>query len=423
MQTNTRHESEHNMLTINSERFLALMDEQARIGATSAGGLSRPALSEADAEARTWFKQKAEQHGLTYRMDGAGNQSAVLESNHPNAKTLLIGSHLDSVPNGGRFDGALGVVAALETALTLKDAGESLPVHIEVINFTDEEGTIVGLLGSSAITGQLSEHSLLHPRGGTDALEAGMARVGISRETMLTAQRDPDSLAGYIEVHIEQGTRLEEANLNIGVVDSIVGIRSLWLTFKGEAAHAGTMPMQKRKDAYWGAAQFTLSARDKIMADFHPGVVNFGEISLAPGAFNIVPDTAKLGVEFRNGSIEQLDAMETTLLDLAQSTADDLHLTLDITRMHDIQPAPMEDSFVAAVQSACDTLDLSHTTLLSFAGHDAQALAQVTHSVMYFVPSVDGISHNPREFTSDDDCINAANVMLQTVLHICENDS
>lgn len=409
------------MLTINSARFLKLMGAQAKIGATPDGGLSRPALSAADCEIRDWFQEQVMQHGLRYVIDGAGNQSAILESSHADAKTLLIGSHLDSVPNGGRFDGALGVIAALEVALTLKDAVHDLPVHLEVINFTDEEGTLAGLLGSSAMTGQLTEAALQHPRGGREAFEAGCARVGITPETMLAAQRDPDTLAGYIEVHIEQGTRLEDAGINIGVVNSVVGIRSLWLTFEGEAAHAGTMPMDKRKDAYWGAADFALQARDAIMADFHPGVVNFGDLTLAPRAFNIVPDKAKLAVEFRHGDAAQLDAMEQTLLELAQSTAEKLGLGLAITRMHDIDPAPMAPDFIAAVETACERLGLSHTQLLSFAGHDAQALAQVTKSVMYFVPSVAGISHNPREYTRDEDCIHAANVMLQTVLAVCED--
>ena len=186
-------------------------------------------------------------------MDGAGNQSGILKSDQVDAKTLVIGSHLDSVPNGGRFDGALGVIVALEAALSLKDANKKLPFHIEVINFTDEEGTLVGLLGSAALASLLSNESLAKPRGGRDTLEQGMARIGISDNSILAATRSPDDIAGYIEVHIEQGTRLEEANLNIGVVSSIVGIRSLWLTFQGEAAHAGTMPMAKRKDAFWGA--------------------------------------------------------------------------------------------------------------------------------------------------------------------------
>ncbi|GAB5490903.1 MAG: Zn-dependent hydrolase [Phototrophicaceae bacterium] len=408
------------MLRINEKRFLDLMTEQAKIGATVDGGLTRPALSEADIVIRDWFKEKVEDYGLSYKVDGAGNQSATLLSDNPNAKTLIIGSHFDSVPNGGRFDGALGVIVALEATLTLKDAGEKLPFHLEVINFTDEEGTLVGLLGSAAITGLLSKQSLKNPRGGRNTLEAGMARIGISDESILSAKRNPDDIEGYIEVHIEQGTRLEEAKLQIGVVPSIVGIRSLWLTFTGEAAHAGTMPMSKRKDAFWGAAQFAINAKDMIMQDFHPGVVNFGDIEISPAAFNIVPDEVKLGVEFRDGSNETLDKMETALLNLAEETATKMGLSVSVTRMHDIKAAPMSASYIEAVENACEALSLGHTQLLSFAGHDAQSMAQICNSVMYFVPSVDGISHNPKEFTRDEDCINASNVMLQTILQLAK---
>lgn len=406
------------MLEINKERFLRLMAEQATIGATDSGGLNRPALSEADLAIRSWFKEVIETQGLIYAVDGAGNQSGILKSNQPGAKTLLIGSHFDSVPDGGRFDGALGVVAALEAALTLKEAGEALPFHLEVINFTDEEGTLVGLLGSGAVTGTVKRASLENPRGGRATLEAGMARIGINEDSILAAKRNPDDLEGYIEVHIEQGTRLIDNNHTIGVVTSIVGIRSLWLVFKGEAAHAGTKPMNSRKDAFWGAAQFALNARDAIMQDFHPGVVNFGDITIAPGAFNIVPAEVKLGVEFRHGENAQLDAMEARLLDLAQQSADEMGLELSLIRMHDIEAAPMTDHYIRAVERACDSLDLPHSRLLSFAGHDAQSMAQITNSVMYFVPSVEGISHNPAEFTSDEDCIHATNVMLQSILHL-----
>lgn len=411
------------MLKINEERFLTMMRQQAEIGKNSGGGLSRPSLSDEDIAVREWFKEQIEANNLDYAMDGAGNQTATLRSANPQAKTLLIGSHFDSVPNGGRFDGALGVLAAFEALLTIKDAGKNLPFHLEVINFTDEEGTLVGLLGSSAICGLLSPDSLKNPRGGRGVLLAGMEKLGLTEDSFLAAKRNPDDLLGYIEVHIEQGTRLEEANLDIGVVTSIVGIRSLWLNFQGEAAHAGTKPMDKRKDAFWGAADFALKARETIIRDFHPGVVNFGEIQLEPGAFNIVPKTARLGVEFRHGDKASLVAMDKLLLELAQEIAEKYDLQLDVIRMHDLKPAPMTDSFVNALEDAANVLDLSHKQLLSFAGHDAQSLAVITDAVMFFVPSVDGISHNPKEYTKDSDCVNAANVMLHTILQIAERNS
>lgn len=411
-------------LRINRNRFLQLMDEQARIGGTEAGGVSRPALSEQDVAVRDWFKQTIAAHNgdhrLEYHMDGAGNQSIVLPADDPDARTLLIGSHLDSVPNGGRFDGPLGVLAAFEALLTIQEAGFKLPFHLEVINLTDEEGHIQGLLGSSAVVGRLDEASIQTPRGGYDQLVTGLGRLGLTPESMLTARRDPQSLIGYIETHIEQGTRLERSNTAIGVVTSIVGIRTAWLTFAGEAAHAGTMPMAQRRDALWGAAHFVQQARERVMQDFAPGVVNFGKIALAPGAFNIVPSEVRLAMEYRHGELAAFDAMERALLELAQSSADTFDLGLAIEQTHAVPPAPMADAFITAVERAADALGLSHTRLMSFAGHDAQSFAGVTNSVMFFVPSVDGISHNPKEYTAPDDCVNAANVMLHTVLQVAD---
>jgi N-carbamoyl-L-amino-acid hydrolase len=406
------------MLTINCDRFLNLLQTQAQYGATPAGGLSRPALSAEDILVRSWFKQVIEAHGLEYAMDGAGNQTGRLLSSNPKAKTLLLGSHLDSVPNGGRFDGALGVIAALEVLLTIKDAGDELPFHLEVINFTDEEGTLIGLTGSRAFIGSLTREEMASARCGREHWVAALERGGLTDDTMLSAKRDPDSLLGYLETHIEQGTRLEDAGLNIGVVTSIVGIRSYWLTFKGEAAHAGTKPMDKRRDAFWGAAEFALHSKNKIMLDFRPGVVNYGRIEILPGAFNIVPGEVRVGMEFRHGDLAQLDKMEATLLGYAKRSAAAHGLELEAERSDSVTPAPMAEAFVQAVEAASNTLGLPHTRLLSFAGHDAQTLAQITPSAMFFVPSVAGISHNPQEFTHDEDCVNAANVLLQTVLEI-----
>lgn len=408
------------MARINFQRFLDLMAQQAEIGATPEGGLNRPALSEMDIRVRQWLFERATAAGLEVAMDGAGNQRVMLRASDPDAPTLLIGSHLDSVPNGGRFDGALGVVAGLEVLLTLKDSGAELPFHVEVVNFTDEEGTLRGLLGSAAMTGTLTAEGLPTVRGGADALQEGLSRLGLSSETLLNARRDFASVMGYLEVHIEQGTRLEQAGINIGVVTSIVGVRSYWLTLTGEAAHAGTKPMADRRDALWGAAHLIQQARELVMQHFQPGVVNFGSIHAEPGAFNIVPAEVRLALEFRHGDPEKLDAMQTALFNVIRRSATEFKLEVEMTPAGLIPPAPMAESMVQVVERAASGLGLSHTRLMSFAGHDAQSLAQVTPSVMFFVPSVRGISHNPAEYSTPQDCINAAEVMLQAVLGLAD---
>ena len=326
------------MTTINEDRFLADMDALAQIGATAAGGVSRPALSEQDLLARAWLKDRIQAATLDYHQDGAANQFGTFHTDDPAAKTLLIGSHSDSVPDGGRFDGALGLLCALEVTRRLKESGQSLPFHLACVNFTDEEGTLMGLMGSRALSGQITRDDLDHPRGGRETLEAAMRRAGISDESILAAACAPEDLLGYIEVHIEQGTRLEQANLQIGVVTALVGIRMKHLTFTGQAGHAGTTPVANRRDAFLGVADFALRARDRVLAQHVPGVATVGQVDVRPGAFNIVPGSATAALEFRHGSQSDLDALEADLLEIAQAVADDHQLDLTVESLGAVAP-------------------------------------------------------------------------------------
>ena len=404
------------MLHINPNRLLNDLDELARIGATADGGVSRLAFSAEDVAGRAWFEARVREAGLQYDRDGAANQSAVLPCANPAAPTFLVGSHLDTVPNGGRYDGALGVLAALEALRTIREAGLELPVHLEAINFTDEEGTILGEFGSFALTGYLTDDKLATPRGGREALIEGMDRLGIDFLSAKEARRRPSTLAGFLELHIEQGTRLEQAGIAIGAVTSIVGIRSFWLTFVGEAAHAGTRPLDERKDALWGAADFIQQARYMVRERFYPGVVNFGQISAVPGAFNIVPAEVQLALEFRHGTEDHLNEMEIYLLSLAEQVARANHLTVRIDPVSHCTAAPSDERMVRAIGQAADQLGLSHQRLMSFAGHDTQTMSLITPSAMIFVPCEAGISHNPREKCAEQDILNGANVLLQALL-------
>jgi N-carbamoyl-L-amino-acid hydrolase len=407
--------------SINRQRFLKSLRDQVRFGDTGDGGVSRPALSLEDQAIRKWFQSMIESDGLEYRIDGAGNQSAIWPCSNPSAKTLLLGSHLDSVRNGGRFDGVLGVLAAYEVLLTLREAHAKLPFHLEVINFTDEEGSILGLLGSLAIAGKLSQKALASPRGGRDALVEGMKRIGINDHSILAAKRDLSAIKGYVEVHIEQGTRLEESGLKIGIVPAIVGITSYRICFIGQTGHAGTTPMNKRRDAFRGAAVFSERARQLVIDRYSPGVVNFGIVSIAPGMFNIIPGRAELAMELRHGEPQRFAEMEQALIALASTVAHECCLEVEAHFIEKTAPALMSERFMQAVESAADSLKLSHTRMMSFAGHDSQSLADAVDTVMLFVPSENGVSHNPREYTSDDDCVNGANVMLQTIVALADS--
>jgi N-carbamoyl-L-amino-acid hydrolase len=388
-------------------------DALAAIGATEDGGVDRPALGEAHLAARRWFLERARAYGLETRVDRAGNHSALLPADGP---TLLLGSHLDSVRHGGRYDGALGVVAALHVLVALR--GHELPFALEAIDFTDEEGTLVGVLGSEALAGKLDPQSLQSPRGGRDALLAGLARAGLDESPLSEARRDPASLAGYLELHIEQGPRLEHEGLQIGVVTGIVGSRSFFLVFTGSANHAGTTPMNARRDAGLGAAAFVLQANELVVTEYAGCVVTVGDLRLEPGAFNIVPGVARLALEFRSQEADVLDALERELLALARTEAERRGLGLEITAVGRWQPTGLDQGMRDAIGRAAARLGLTSTELPSGAGHDAQSLAAVTPSGMIFVPSTGGVSHDPREHTPWQACVDGANVLLRTVLEL-----
>ena len=405
-------------LRVDEDRLRADFDALAQIGATGDGGVHRPALSEAHLAARTWFRGRIAAAGLEFRTDGAGNHSAVLACGPAGAPVLLLGSHLDSVPYGGRFDGSLGVLAALEALRVVQQAGVSLPLHLEAIDFTDEEGTLLGELGSAALAGALTAEAVREPRCGRAALQAALARAGLTEDGLLAARRDPASLAGYLELHIEQGPRLMDAGVDVGVVTGIVGIGSYRLTFAGRADHAGTASMADRRDAALGASAFVLAVREIVLRDFPGCVANVGDVDVAPGAFNIVPARVTLALEFRAPEPEPFRRLEEALLKRARAEAQRFGLDLNVERRGWLDPAPMSEAAQRACAEAAGALGLTHISLFSGAGHDAQVLAGVCPAGMIFVPSVGGASHSPREFTRWEDCVNGANVLLHAALRM-----
>ena len=412
------------MLKINEDRLLNDLRSLWSIGETPDGGVNRVAFSELDVAGRNWFKERVEQSGLLFTKDGAGNLFASLPSSRHDAPTLLCGSHLDSVPNGGRYDGALGVLSALEAIRTLNESGLSLPVTLSAVSFTDEEGGVVSMFGSHAFTGTLSAELFHSARPFHKALVDGMKRLNISAESAQSVHLTRPSLVGFLEVHIEQGTRLETAGIDIGVVTSIVGIRTTQITWTGEAAHAGAKPMADRRDALWGASAFITRATELIQRDFHPGVCNVGAISAEPGAYNIVPARVTHLLEFRHGSDALMDAMFSALTSLAEEIAHAHGLLVSIdTPIEGCVPAPADERLMAAIEVSAETLGLSHRRMMSFAGHDTQTLAQITPSAMFFVPSVAGVSHNPAELTRDEDCVKAANVLVNTLVTLANEYS
>lgn len=401
---------------INAARLIQDFHTVSQIGATEAGGVCRPALSAAHLEARNWFRERILAAGLTFRSDQAGNHSAFLECAGEHAPTLLIGSHLDSVSNGGRFDGTLGVLAALETLRVIKEQDIQLPVNIEAIDFTDEEGTLVSFLGSYALTGKLHESNLENPRGGTDALEAGLLLAGLDKSSILAAKRAPETLAGYLELHVEQGSRLEKAGVQIGIVSSIAGICFYHINFIGREDHAASVSMEDRLDAGWGASAFSLALRDLVLNEFPGCHANVGRVDYHPGNFNIVPQKTTLQVEFRAPQAAQLIDMKARVRQEAEKSAAHFRLGLEIDFLGERLPVSMDTECRLIIRDVSQQMHLTCLDLGSGPGHDAQAFADICPTAMIFVPSVAGISHSPEEWTHWEDCENGANVLLQTVL-------
>jgi N-carbamoyl-L-amino-acid hydrolase len=417
------------MLRVNEQRFLQDLAELAQMGrvpASAGGGLDRRPFSPAERAARDYFYQQAEAAGLEVTTDAAANLSARLLSNNPAANTLLLGSHLDTVPNGGPYDGALGVVAALEVLLIVAESGLSLPVHLEAIAFTDEEGRFGDLFGSLALIGGHTSESiedfLTRASEFPDDLAAMRELVpgGLKPQAVPSARREPDTLAGYLELHIEQGPRLEQAGLPIGIVEAIFGRRSMEINFCGRSDHAGTTPLDLRADALLAAARFIDQAAQLVSHDFPQAVVTCGKVTVKPGVYNVVPGEAKVWLEFRAASASVLSQIEQLLDILAEKCTAAPDLSFTIQPVDRLEPVAMHPTIRTAIGHACAQLGYASTSLFSGAAHDAQALASITPTGMIFVPSRGGRSHCPDEDTDPADLIAGANVLLHTVLTLAQ---
>jgi beta-ureidopropionase / N-carbamoyl-L-amino-acid hydrolase len=405
------------MIRINLARLKRDLEELGAIGRMPGGGISRPSFSDADMEARRWLLERIAADGLTARLDAAGNIFGRWQSGDP---VVMVGSHLDSVPNGGMFDGALGVLAGLECLRRIKEEGRPLRHPLELVAFTDEEGAFGGFFGSYAFTGVLRAEDIPSVRDtkGLQIVDA-MARRGMDAMQAPSARRDPKQVRAYVELHIEQGPVLETKKIPIGVVDAIVGIRRLGITFHGRADHAGTTPMTDRKDALLGATDLIQKGRALVLAEGTPASrMTVGMIRVNPGVANIVPVEAYLTYELREVSGEVLAKLADKSRALAESVAAAWGLGVSIQTILDIQPVTLADMVKAAILAATDELGLSRLRLPAMAGHDAQVVGRVAPAGMIFVPSKDGRSHSPLEYTSDEDVERGANVLLLTLLRL-----
>lgn len=393
------------------------IEELGEIGRTESGGVSRPSFSPADLEARRWLRDRIESAGLAYRQDGAGNQFGRLEGRGP---VVMAGSHIDTVLNGGMFDGSAGVLAALECLRRIKEENIPLSSPLEVASFTDEEGNLVGdFLGSRAFTGQLNESQLRFGRTASGlTLTEILARTGLSVETILKAADERPPLEAYLELHIEQGSVLESEEKSVGVVEAIAGKRYRRCAFFGRAAHSGTTPFELRQDAFLGLADFALKATRHAAAAHYGSLVTIGQVALHPGAFSVVPGRADFTLDVRGASAGELQALDAELAALAAEAAAVRGLTFSSELVDATEPVRVPERLVGLLEDECRRLGHAWIRLASGAGHDAQIIAACADAGMIFIPCLDGISHSPEERASWEDLEKGADLLLQALIRL-----
>ena len=403
--------------TVRGERLLADLAMLARIGGTPAGGVSRPAYSDDDVAARRVVRDLMTSAGLDVRVDAAGNSFGRRSGRDPGSAPLVIGSHTDTVPDGGRFDGALGVLAAIEVARTLHDSGIVLRHPLDVVDFQNEEG---GLVGSKIVSGRLDADSLDLVAVSGFSLREGISRLGGDPGRLADARLEGGSVAGYLELHIEQGRILERSGTAIGIVEGLVGIQYWEVVFDGVASHAGTTPMADRHDALLGAARFVDAVNDVVTSRAGRQVGTVGRLAVFPGGANVIPGRVILTLELRDLDPAVIASLFERVEERALRIASASGTRVTLTPTHRNAPSPTHPTARRAVGGAAAALGLSSLDMVSGAGHDAQNMATLCPAGMIFVPSVSGISHSPHERTEDRDVVNGAAVLLGALLRLDE---
>jgi beta-ureidopropionase / N-carbamoyl-L-amino-acid hydrolase len=394
---------------IDPELLLQDIDQLATIGADPEGGVTRMAYTPADLLGRAWVAQQMRDLGMLVATDPVGNTIGRY-SGLRDIPCLMLGSHTDTVRRGGHYDGALGVLAGLACVRALRDAGVRLRHPVEVVNFAAEEATLLGTLGSRAMIGDLSAEALSQPAYDGRSVAEHLQAAGFDPGQIPGATRPRDTIAAYVELHIEQGDQLELHGVPIGLVEGIVGIRRYHVTCHGQANHAGTTSMDRRQDALVAAAQIILAVRDHASA--HGLVGTTGTIAAEPNVPNVIPGRVTLSCEIRGLDPQRLDLVEQAL----RQTADQLGATFQV--LSEKAPVDSDPRLMDMIGQACDRLDLPYQRMPSGAGHDAMSIAQIAPQAMIFVPSIAGISHAPEELTTPEQCVTGARVLLETLLLI-----
>lgn len=402
---------------VNGERLASRLDELSRIGLLDSGGVTRPGYSAEEKEAKELVIKWMKNTGLTVTADGAGNVFGRLEGN-TEGPSIASGSHVDSVPNGGHFDGPLGVLSALEVVESWKETGYIPEKPYEVVIFSDEEGSRFksSLTGSRAFMGQLKPEEMdsLRDENGKSFRDV-LNEYGSSAEACLKAGENRREIETFVEVHIEQGKVLERENQPVGVVKGIAGPASLEVTFTGEAGHAGNTPMAGRKDPLVAASLFVAAIEKFPKQVSDTAVATVGKLNVHPNGFNVIAQKVILTVDIRDIFEETrdqlLDQIKTKAVKIAEERSIDVQMKLNAK----IKPLPIHESLQAGIAESLTKFNINPVYIPSGAGHDTMIVGTEMPAAMLFVRSRDGISHNPREWTSLNDCVHGVHVLKDFV--------
>jgi beta-ureidopropionase / N-carbamoyl-L-amino-acid hydrolase len=382
-------------------------------GGTFADGVSRVAYSDADVGGRKYAMQAMTEAGLKPRVDPAGNIFGARAGSEGSLPRILFGSHIDSVPSGGNFDGDVGSMSAIEVMQTLEEHRVATKHPLEMVIWSNEEN----LVGSRVAAGGLDESVLNRVYNGIRA-EDGLRKIGGDPARLAEARIAPHSFCCYLELHIEQGGTLDKAKIPIGVVEGIVSIDEYQVEIHGFANHAGTTPMPERRNALLAAAKLIETVQEVVTREPGRQVGTVGQLQVFPNAPNVVPGLVKHSIELRDLSAEKIARLGDEIQKRAQEIARETGTEIEIKKADHDPPALADPGIQATIEEAAASLGLKTTRLPSGAGHDAQWMARLAPMGMIFVPSIGGISHSPKELTAWQDCANGANVLLQTILSL-----
>jgi amidase, hydantoinase/carbamoylase family len=404
------------VLKVNQQRIEKRILELAKFGKDSIGRGYRVAYTKGDIEGRAWFIDLMKKASLEVTIDYAGNIIGKRKGKNPLLKPIVFGSHIDMVPDGGNYDGCVGSIGGLEMIEVLNENNIITEHPLEVIIFSDEEG---GIIGSLSMAGHLTTDDLKQVSQSGLIVSDGIKAIGGNPDSIQYAARKKGDIKAYLELHIEQGGILEKEQINIGVVQGIVGIVDWEVTVNGFANHAGTTPMNLRKDALLAAAKFIIAVNEVINSYEGKQVGTIGKISALPGAYNVVPGKVILGLEIRDLSSEKIWKLFHDIEKKAAAIAASSGTTITFQPpANQVKPALTDQNLQKKIAASAKALGFTTKLMQSGAGHDAQDIALIAPVGMIFVPSIGGISHSPKEFTKPIDMANGANVLLQTILSL-----